>query len=79
MNAFKKNLHVWITAASLAAFLTGWGLFSHAPKPADVLNTTSGQTLSPTDSFLQALSNLFNGPSHPYQRRVYSRLRTGGS
>lgn len=82
MNAFKKDLHVWIIAASLTAFLTGWGFLAHAPKPIAVqaANTVTVQTITST-SPLQFIENLLN--IHPRSRTRRSNstntLRTGGS
>jgi len=82
MNAFKKNLHIWIITASLTAFLTGWGFLAHAPKPG-VLQTTnveSAQTIT-NQTPLQFIENLLNIHPRLRTRRTNSTstMRTGGS
>jgi hypothetical protein len=85
MNTFKMNLHTWITAAAMTAFMTGWGFLAHAPKPALIQtpSTTITQTVT-SSSPLQVIENLFNiRPSHTRTHRSNSNssptLRTGGS
>ena len=84
MNTFKNSLHIWITAASLAAFLTGWGFLAHASKPivTQAVNNASSQTIVAI-SPIQAIDNLFQitpSRSNAVQASFSSpRLRTGGS
>jgi hypothetical protein len=80
MNVFKKNLHIWITSASLVAFLTGWGFLAHAAKPGTTQVTVNGTTQTViTNSPYQALQNFFTFQPPARQRRSGNRLRTGGS
>jgi hypothetical protein len=82
MNAFKKNLHIWIVAASLTAFLTGWGFLAHAPKSGIVqtANVATTQTVT-SQSPLQFIENLLNiqPRSRTHRTNSTSSLRTGGS
>jgi len=52
MQIYKTLLHIWITLASIAAFLIGWVGLAHAPKPlqpqsAASTDTTTTTTLAP--------------------------------
>jgi len=81
MNAFKKNLHIWITTATMAAFLTGWGFLAHAPKLAATQSAGNASTQTVTsNSPLQALQNLLNiHPRRSHRSTSTTSLRTGGS
>jgi hypothetical protein len=89
MNTIKKTIRIWIATASVLAFLGGWSLLAHAPKPAPLdpsptmstsqIQVTPLPTLPPlnlnsTSSQLQPL-NVAPLP----QPRMFSRLRTSGS
>ncbi len=78
MKAFKNNLHIWITSASLLALLAGWGFFAHSAKPGVTQVTVNGTTQTITSSPYQALQNFFTAQPATRQRRS-NRMRTGGS
>ncbi|MEI7847600.1 MAG: hypothetical protein WCK35_17490 [Chloroflexota bacterium] len=80
MNAFKKNLHIWITSASLLALLTGWGFLAHAAKPGETQVTVNGNTQTViANSPYQALQNFLTFEPPARNRRSSNRIRTGGS
>lgn len=71
MKPLKLALRIWFTIISVLAFMTGWALLSHAPKPAPFVpaqNTSS--LLSPGTSSqvptlppVPSLSSLINNSS----------------
>lgn len=82
MKTFKQSLHIWITTASLLAFLTGWGSLAHAPKPiiAPLVSTASAQTITTNTSALQLIQNLLSPRSRNHSGNNSSTiLCTGGS
>lgn len=86
-NKSNKSLQVIMTAASLVAFLGGWMLLGHAPKPGTVaqaapVSVSSASLDTPlrpsqllTSNSLVQLPTLSSGT----YRAAGLRLRTGGS
>jgi hypothetical protein len=60
--AFQTLLKIWITVASVAAFLFGWIVLGHSGKPAassaSIDTSTTGSTDTTTSSQLSALPTL---------------------
>lgn len=50
MKPVKISLRIWIAITSLASFLAGWIIFSHAGKPAPLFSSTSSNDTQPTVS-----------------------------
>jgi hypothetical protein len=71
MKPLKSGMRIWIAITSLASFLGGWILFSHAGKPAPLFNsptqptkdTSAETTSSSTGVIVQALPTLAPIPS----------------
>jgi hypothetical protein len=84
MKKLKISLRLWIAAASVTGFLSGWILFAQAGKP---VNSNPAPPLSeqaplPTLAPLPSLNGPGSGlqPLQPLQDfRALPRLRTGGS
>ena len=75
MKKLKTSLRLWIAAASVTGFLSGWVLFAQAGKLANYNSTPppSVQTPLPTLAPLPALNGFGAG------LQALPRLRTGGS
>jgi hypothetical protein len=87
MNAIKKTLRIWIATASIIAFLGGWSLLAHAPKPAPLqvapTQATTSAPLAPLPTLPPLNLNSTTTQLQPLniapQPRFMPRLRTSGS
>jgi hypothetical protein len=87
----KKILRLWITVSSVSAFLFGWVVLAHAPKPSSLITTPAAvvqQSLAPLDPLapLPALDQLQDPSSSTLIQQGnlstnidIPRLRTSGS
>ena len=50
MKPIKIGLRVWIALTSLASFLAGWIVFSHAGKPTPLFSASTSNNTQPTVS-----------------------------
>jgi hypothetical protein len=86
MKFLKNGLRIWITAASLAGFLGGWGLLAHAGKPVPFVSQAPVSTVAPLPTLepLAPLNSISPNqlqplPSMPSTRTIFPRMRTRGS
>jgi hypothetical protein len=85
MRLMRRALRVWIGLTSAGAFLAGWTLLAHAPKPAP-LQFQAGVSATAMLEPLPTLPPLAEGslqlqplPSLPRSLAAFPRLRTSGS
>ena len=89
MKLLKIGLRFWITITSMIAFITGWIMLAHAPKPVSASSSSSVNSVIPTLEPLRPLSEFqgsdddsfqsqpfFNSPQRNQARPFFS---TGGS
>jgi hypothetical protein len=87
MKLTKAIIRVWITTTSVVGFLSAWGLLSHAPKPAPLINQPTislSATVDniPSPEFSQGGDNfqsLQPLPSFSTAQAMFPQLRTRGS
>jgi hypothetical protein len=87
MKITKAIIRVWITTTSVVGFLGAWGLLSHAPKPAPMINQPTISLSTSVDNF--QLPELPQGdgnfqslqpqPSFSTAQAMFPQLRTRGS
>jgi hypothetical protein len=82
----KSIMHVWISLASIAAFVFGWAIFAHADKPAPLVvqQTTSPVLEAPALEPIPSIDELLLSSSRSMQlsqrpASSFPRLRTRGS
>jgi hypothetical protein len=82
----KSITHVWISLASIGAFLFGWAVFAHAEKPAPIVAqsqpsiTVVAPTLDPIPSIDELVSSSSQS-TQSFRNPTFSapRLRARGS
>jgi hypothetical protein len=81
----KAIIHIWISLASMAAFVFGWAVFAHAEKPAPlVVQQTPSVSVVPTLEPIPSIDELVRSSSQSmqfFQNPNFSppRLRARGS